>query len=59
MSSEMAGSRMLTAQVLAFTTSVEMQAAASTPLAWVPVCETLIEPPSRDQADPLLDRARQ
>jgi hypothetical protein len=33
-SSEMAESRMLTAEVLAFTTSVEMQVAASTPPPW-------------------------
>ena len=33
----MAGNRMLTAEVLALTTSVEMQVAASTPLAWDPV----------------------
>ena len=40
MSSEMAGRRMLTADVLAFTTRVEMQVAASTPPVRVPVFVT-------------------
>ncbi len=46
-SAEMAGSRMLTADVFAFTTSVEMQVTVSTPPALLPTCATsLIRVPS-------------
>src|SRR6187200_3000904 len=49
----MAGSRMLTAEVFAFTTSVEMQVAASTPPVRVLACTTsLIRPPSRNRPGP-------
>ena len=46
MSSEIAGSRMLTAEVFAFTTSVEMQVAASTPPARAPVLRHVTHPAS-------------
>ena len=45
-SAEIAGSRMLTAEVLAFTTSVEMQVAASTPPARVVVAAVSLIPAS-------------
>src|SRR6478735_5947976 len=52
-SAEMAGSRMLTAEVLAFTTSVEMHVAASTPPARVLTCATsLILLPLPDRPGP-------
>ncbi len=45
-SAEMAGKRMLTADVLAFTTSVEMQVTTSTAPAFVPFCATSLMPAS-------------
>ena len=45
-SAEMAGSRMLTAEVFAFTTRVEMQVTASTAPAWVPVGAASLMPAS-------------